>query len=118
MNTLYFLVTQADIELYANISNDHNPIHLDAELAKIHGFPGTIAHGMLTMAKAWSVISGNLLSPTDFLEDYELEFPSPVHANDVIALQVEKIGNRMKIIGRCNNQIVIKGFFSLKNFNN
>lgn len=111
MSNISFYITQDEINLYAQISNDYNPIHLDEELAKSHGFPNTIAHGMLTMAKAWSVISGNLLTPTDFPEDYELEFPSPVHANDVIVLQVEQLGNRMKVIGTCNDQVVIKGFF-------
>ena len=111
MNTLFFIITQEEIELYAQISNDHNPIHLDEELARSHGFPGTIAHGLLTMAKAWSIISETLLIPTDFPKDYELEFPSPIYADDVIALQVEKTGNRMQIIGKSNNLVVIKGFF-------
>lgn len=111
MNTLFFIITQEDIQQYAQISNDHNPIHLDEELAQSHGFPSTVAHGLLTMAKAWSIISASLLIPTDFPKDYELKFPSPVYADDVIALQVVKMGNRMRIIGKSNNLVVIKGFF-------
>jgi len=37
---------------YAEASGDHNPIHLDAETAKLAGFPGVIAHGMCTLAIA------------------------------------------------------------------
>lgn len=118
MKNLSFFITQEDIKQYAQISNDYNPIHLDVKLAKSHGFPNTIAHGMLTMAKSWSVISDKILCSADFPESYNLEFPSPVYANDVIALQVEQTGNLMNIIGRCNDLVVIKGFFLLKNSNN
>jgi 3-hydroxybutyryl-CoA dehydratase len=43
-------VRQADINLYAEASGDHNPIHIDEEFARGTEFGGTIAHGMLVMA--------------------------------------------------------------------
>lgn len=42
-------VTQAQINAYAEVSADHNPIHLDPEAARAVGLEGTIAHGMLSM---------------------------------------------------------------------
>ena len=115
MTELHFFITQQDIEMYALISGDHNPIHLDEEQAKSHGLPGTIAHGMLTMAKVWSVISNNLLTPTDFPSSYELEFPSPIYAGDAIVLRVEKSLNRLQIEGKRDDQLVVKGFILLVN---
>ena len=41
-------VTEADIVLFAGISGDTNPVHLDEEFAKTTMFKGRIAHGMLT----------------------------------------------------------------------
>ncbi len=43
------LVTQAQIGAYADASGDHNPIHVDADFARMVGLPGTIAHGLLDM---------------------------------------------------------------------
>lgn len=43
-------VTQEQINAYADVSGDHNPIHLDSAVARSVGLEGTIAHGMLSMA--------------------------------------------------------------------
>lgn len=43
-------VTQTQINAYAEVSGDHNPIHIDPEAARAVGLEGTIAHGMLSMA--------------------------------------------------------------------
>jgi acyl dehydratase len=44
-------VTREQIQAYAEASGDHNPIHLDDEVARSVGLPGVIAHGMLGMAQ-------------------------------------------------------------------
>ncbi len=51
------LVTQAQIDAYAEVSGDHNPIHLDPEAARAVGLDGTIAHGMLSMAFAGRMLT-------------------------------------------------------------
>ncbi|HEU0027099.1 MAG TPA: MaoC family dehydratase N-terminal domain-containing protein [Ktedonobacterales bacterium] len=43
-------VTQEQINAYADVSGDHNPIHINPEMARSVGLDGTIAHGMLNMA--------------------------------------------------------------------
>ncbi|KQV06337.1 MaoC family dehydratase [Leifsonia sp. Root112D2] len=43
-------ITQADIEAYADITGDDNPIHVNAEVAAKSPYGGTIAHGMLTLS--------------------------------------------------------------------
>lgn len=44
------VITQEDINLYAEVSGDFNPIHVDVEFARKTPLGGTIAHGMLTLA--------------------------------------------------------------------
>jgi acyl dehydratase len=47
--------TREQIAAYAEVSGDHNPIHLDDEFARSVGLPGVIAHGMLQMGIAGTV---------------------------------------------------------------
>jgi|GEM_PF-277390 acyl dehydratase len=55
--TLTKTVTQAQIDAYADVSNDHNPIHINPEVARSVGLDGTIAHGMLSMAFAGQALT-------------------------------------------------------------
>ena len=55
--TLTKMVTQAQIDAYADVSGDHNPIHINPEVARSVGLDGTIAHGMLSMAFAGQVLT-------------------------------------------------------------
>ncbi|MER2088826.1 MAG: MaoC family dehydratase [Sporosarcina sp.] len=109
MIEIQVFVTQQDIENYAEVSGDHNPIHLDEEQAKNHGFSGRIAHGMLIMGKVWSKVSSSIFTPNDFPDKYELDFYSPIHAEDIVALQVVYDADRLQVVGICEGKIVIKG---------
>lgn len=55
--TLTKRVTQPQINAYAEVSGDHNPIHVNPEVARSVGLEGTIAHGMLSMAFAGQVLA-------------------------------------------------------------
>jgi acyl dehydratase len=57
-------VTQAQIDAYADVSNDYNPIHVNPELARSVGLDGTIAHGMLSMAFAGQTLTDWLTAAT------------------------------------------------------
>src|SRR5262249_34858500 len=50
-------VTQTQINAYADVSGDHNPIHVNTEAARAVGLDGTIAHGMLSMAFVGQVLT-------------------------------------------------------------
>lgn len=43
-------ITRMQLALFAGAGADHNPIHVDDDIAKANGLPGVIAHGMLSMA--------------------------------------------------------------------
>ena len=55
--TLTKRVTQEQINAYADVSGDHNPIHVNPEAARAVGLDGTIAHGMLSMAFAAEMLT-------------------------------------------------------------
>jgi acyl dehydratase len=50
-------VTQEQINAYADVSGDHNPIHVNPEAARAVGLDGAIAHGMLSMAFAAQLLT-------------------------------------------------------------
>jgi acyl dehydratase len=53
-------VTAVDLALFAAASGDHNPLHLDAEVARSAGFDQPLVHGMLTMACAGRLFTQRL----------------------------------------------------------
>lgn len=58
-------LTQAQIDAYADASGDHNPIHVNPDVARSVGLDGTIAHGMLSMAFAGQVLTDWLAAAPD-----------------------------------------------------
>nr|MCU0987282.1 MaoC family dehydratase [Acetobacteraceae bacterium] len=56
-------VTESDIVLFAGVSGDMNPVHLDAEYAEKTVFKGRIAHGMLSAAFISTVLGTKLPGP-------------------------------------------------------
>ena len=51
-------VTRTTLALFAGASNDHNPIHIDTDAARIAGLPDVIGHGMLAMASLARLLTG------------------------------------------------------------
>jgi 3-hydroxybutyryl-CoA dehydratase len=79
-------VTENDIKLFADLSGDHNPLHLDADFASRSMFKQRVAHGMLTA----SLISAALASMpgTIILTNICLSFEKPVYIGDKLAARV------------------------------
>jgi acyl dehydratase len=89
-------VTQADIDAFAELSGDHQWIHVDAERAKTESpFGTTIAHGNLTLA----MVDGfrqQLISSTGFTMGLnygwdKIRFPSPVPVDSKICAKAEVV---------------------------
>ncbi|MDQ1688164.1 MAG: hypothetical protein QOK42_1139 [Frankiaceae bacterium] len=72
-----FPITRLNLVMYAGASGDFNPIHWDERFAKQVGLPDTIAHGMLTMAKAAQVVSNWVGDPGAVVE-YGVRMTRPV----------------------------------------
>jgi 3-hydroxybutyryl-CoA dehydratase len=81
-------VTEADIVLYAGISGDTNPVHLDEEFAKPTMFKGRIAHGMLTAGFISAVLGTKLPGPGSIYLSQSLKFKAPVRIGDTVVAKV------------------------------
>lgn len=72
---------RAALVRYAGASGDFNPIHWNARVATEVGLPDVIAHGMLTMAQAVTVVTRWAGDPADVVE-YGVRFTRPVVVAD------------------------------------
>ncbi len=102
-------VTESDIALYAGISGDFNPAHIDAESAKEGMFGQRIAHGMLSAGFISNVLGNQLPGPGTIYMGQELRFVKPVFIGDTVTATVtvkEKIPekNRLKLDTVVTNQ--------------
>jgi len=97
-------VTQADIELFASVSGDVNPAHLDKEYAEGSMFHGLIAHGMLS-GSLFSTVLGTLLpGPGTIYLKQDLSFQRPVKPDDAITARVvvrEKVPDKKRVVLDC-----------------
>ena len=82
-------VTEADIVLYAGVSGDTNPIHLDQEYANTTRFGGRIAHGMLSAGLISAALGTRLPGPGAVYMSQNLRFKAPVRIGDTVTAKVE-----------------------------
>ncbi|MBC8178582.1 MAG: MaoC family dehydratase [Desulfobacteraceae bacterium] len=102
-------VSESDIYLYAGITGDFNPAHIDEEYAKGTFFKTRIAHGMLLAGFISTVVGNRLPGPGTIYVKQELNFLAPVHMGDTITARVEVTEmivekNRIKLKTTCVNQ--------------
>lgn len=81
-------VTYRDIELFAEVSTDHNPVHLDEAYAQDTIFAGRIAHGMLTAGLISAVIGEQLPGHGTVYLSQSLRFMAPVRPGDTVRAEV------------------------------
>jgi len=81
-------VTEADIVMFAGISGDTNPVHLDAHFADQTAFKGRIAHGMLSASFISTVLGTRLPGPGCIYLSQTLKFRAPVKAGDTVTARV------------------------------
>jgi 3-hydroxybutyryl-CoA dehydratase len=81
-------VTDADVVLFAGITGDSNPVHLDQEFAKKTLFEGRIAHGMLTASFISTVLGTKLPGPGCIYVSQNLKFKAPVRIGDTVRARV------------------------------
>ena len=81
-------ITEADIVLYADLTGDVNPAHLNQEYAAATLFKGRIAHGMLTAGLISTVIGTRLPGPGAIYVGQALRFKAPVRIGDTVVARV------------------------------
>ena len=87
--TLEHTVTDEDIQKFAEVSGDNNPVHLDEAYAAETMFEGRIAHGMLSAAYISAVLGTRLPGPGAIYVSQSLKFKAPVRIGDTVSTRVE-----------------------------
>ena len=82
-------VTEADVVLYAGVTGDMNPAHLDQVWAERTRFGGRIAHGMLTAGYVSAVMAMRLPGPGTIYLQQTLRFTRPVKIGDTVTARAE-----------------------------
>ena len=100
------VVTDRDIEMFAEVSTDRNPVHLDDDYAHDTIFGGRIAHGMLTAGLISAVIGEQLPGHGTVYLGQSLKFLAPVRPDDMVLAEVEVMEidhakRRVKMETRC-----------------
>lgn len=109
-------ITDEDIEMFAAVSLDHNPVHLDEDYAQDTIFGGRIAHGMLTAGLISAVIGEQLPGHGSVYLGQSLKFTAPVRPGDRVeaAVTVREIDHsRRRVTLDCvasvGDTVVLKG---------
>lgn len=102
-------VSESDIYLYAGITGDFNPAHINEDYAKNTFFKTRIAHGMLSAGFISTVIGNELPGTGSIYVKQDLRFLAPVRIGDTITARVEVIEiiaekKRVRLKTTCINQ--------------
>lgn len=110
-------ISEADVYLFAGVTGDFNPAHLDAQEAAHGIFKERIAHGMLSAGLISAVLGMQLPGPGAIYLSQNLKFVAPVKFGDTITARAEVTDrnvdrNRITLKTTCINQdgkVVIDG---------
>lgn len=110
-------ITEHDVNAFAGLSGNFNPVHVDEEFARNTRFKGRIAHGLLAAGLISTVIGTVLPGANAIYMAQELVFKSPVMLGDTLTALVEvveKIEAKKRIIFKTsvtnqNGVVVIEG---------
>jgi len=115
--TLTRSIRREDVQLFATLSGDFNPAHLDDEYAKAGMFGEVIAHGMLGGALISTVLGTQLPGLGTIYVDQQLRFTRPVKLGDALTVTLtvkEKSDEKKRVILDClvanqDGKAVIRG---------
>ena len=110
-------ISETDVILYAGLTLDINPAHLNEEYAKTTMFKHRIAHGMLTAGLVSAVLGTKLPGEGSIYMGQDIIFTAPVYFGDTITATAEVVElipekNRVILSTTCTNQagnVVLKG---------
>lgn len=84
-------ITRTSLALFAGASGDHNPIHIDIDVARSAGLDDVFAHGMLSMAHLGRLLTGWV--PQDAIRVFRVRFAAitPVLATPTLTGAVRAV---------------------------
>ena len=80
-------LTEAEVDAFASLSGDHNPLHCDAAYGRAAGFRGRVAHGVLLGALVSRLIGTELPGRWSLLLGLRLDFLAPTYPGDTLTVQ-------------------------------
>lgn len=102
-------ITDSDVTLFAGITGDLNPVHIDQGYAEASAFEARIVHGILMAGLISAVLGLQLPGPGAIYVSQSLRFTKPVYLGDTVTARVEVIElmvekNRVRMKTSCANQ--------------
>ena len=104
-------VTEADLQAFAAVTGDTNPIHLDAAYAAATPFKERIAHGMLSAGYISAVLGTRLPGPGAIYVSQSLSFRGPVKIGDTVTAHVrlrELVAGKRRAVFDCRCEVGAK----------
>ena len=102
-------ISESDVYLFAGITGDFNPAHVNQPYAEKTFFKARIAHGILVAGLLSAVMANQLPGPGCVYIHQRLDFKAPVYIGDTVTAQVEILAihhdtNRVELQTTCINQ--------------
>jgi len=93
-------VSEQDLELFAEVSGDRNPVHMDEEFARRTPFRGRIAHGALVASYISGVLGNQLPGPGAIFMGLNMRFHRPVRIGDTVTARatVKSIDMKTRVV--------------------
>lgn len=101
-------ISEADVYMFAGVSGDNNPIHINEEYAKTTQFEKRIVHGMFSAALISTVAGTRLPGPGAIYVDQQIKFRAPVYIGDTAqaTLTVTEINERRGRV-KCKTDVTV-----------
>jgi acyl dehydratase len=116
-------IAQKEVENYAALTGDYNPIHFDQKFAASTIFKKPIVHGPLLLIKITSIFANNFPGPGTVYLGHEFKFLKPIHIGEPINIQISLISqnekNHLFVSTKCFNhdqELIFEGVARLKKF--
>ncbi|MED1782344.1 MaoC family dehydratase [Brevibacillus fortis] len=102
-------ITETDIVLFAGMSGDYNPVHIDQQYAKETRFGQRISHGLLTASMFSRLLGMQLPGIGSIYKDQTIQFTAPVLIGDTITatatvLEYQEERGMIRLLTECTNQ--------------
>ena len=85
-------ISESDVYLFAGVTGDFNPLHVDAEYAKTTPFGARVAHGPLILSLCAGILGTELPGLGTVAVTNQISYEAPAHIGDTIAARVEVAG--------------------------
>ncbi|MFN4311362.1 MAG: MaoC family dehydratase [Ferrovibrio sp.] len=84
-------LTQAEFDLFAKVSGDNNPIHVDPDFSARTRFGRTVSHGMLLYTVLWGLLQQR--HPGARQINHSMMFPNPAYAGEALRFVLDEIAS-------------------------